>query len=1336
MLNSLVSSDSARTSAAVDTSTQLGAPYLTAVLAPNIDSSSPGLITFNVAPDSHGSKEKPVRKYHCLYCNQSFTRSEHKTRHERSHTKEKPFKCTKCSAKFVRKDLLLRHDRTVHGNNPKKKRGVKPFNTDQDTATPPNGEVGEQSCVSMKLETCAMLAEPSPSLDSFKDESFLSAANNTFLRKASAPTLLKWNTVYSAPALKLDSAITKSIASPSSLAALLNVAARLENKCANSPPSLLHSPSTQMISHIPRTHVDQSSIFPNTHTDSSRSLYLCSGSPNQKQSSHSGLTLDRTYSQTNNLIESQDYRDQQFKQFSPIPPPNLQQNTLQQNYTFETQIKCQQSPIQVQENSLQDSLIRNSSSSHQLNQPPSSCSTQPLLQKLKAQSSQASPSTKIEVGSVHDISKILGCGSPFFVSTSCSAVSKMKNPDPISSITNSTETDYNVALYMTELQYSSKQNKTENSIEVIKVNSANTTTSDPVSGISSTTMGTKLNELELPRLGIVGSTSGLGFGDQQKLTLTTKLDYKSPSTSDGDFLKNILSIISINLPSDDSKISNYPDLPHALPVIDYVPQICLHESIIYNQLVWLNIDVSSFTSFSSVLSPSLPSSVMPSQARINHSLMVFFKLFHSSYPFLHPQTLDLNNSPILLLSIFLLGEKIYQKEMIKSAMTSKKIITEIYQNSMFCKNLHNSLKAGLFRIINLLEKPQQSHNEIPIWVLQSLILSIFFESDLGHQDIETNYIVENEFSHSMSHYLTELVISKLETKQKEGNNGLIRDDELIHHWKSWIESELIKRLFFTLFVIFTKNDPSPSSSFLFSTSSLLLSQLYDRSDIEVRFPYSSLNWNKFFFNKHQFKLAILNQEYTKRKEFYAETSETDLISFLFEDNKYENQDKVRSYSAFLSRLIGNDERFNLNIISKIILSKIGKLKVRDQYIKKFLQKEYSTKEPLSTGIVGHDICGSYLIPLMKLYHIIRNQTRFENHEIRSDQTHQRISHGNSNHFKIIINADQTALNNILSEELKVIIGSANLFFPRALLFQQYLRIVAFKINVSQSFSPYFNILKESFKLIQIQETGKFLTINKASIISSFKLNIKDIIVKSDTSLVDQTESLLTDIVKNCFDLFWLEFHINKYFDNDSNKTFKSIADFLASDQLSNYDSSGDDLIIWHIMGKNDILFKFQRILILSIWMNLIESSINGSSASSVASANKMHFSTSHSVSILNDDSDNTIFPPGFISSESRMIYERIKQLLASISYTATSTNTPLQSQTCSSFVLLNNSNRSTNFSASILYYYSNFLTREQIDRRNNGTFEYYTDINDNMEKGRLCAVLGDLLGTLSKEIIY
>ncbi|KAK7937454.1 uncharacterized protein PG986_014322 [Apiospora aurea] len=62
---------------------------------------------------------KDQRKYERNYCSRLFGRSEHKIRHERTHTKEKPFVCG-CKDSFARLDLLKRHKRLVHKDDSNK----------------------------------------------------------------------------------------------------------------------------------------------------------------------------------------------------------------------------------------------------------------------------------------------------------------------------------------------------------------------------------------------------------------------------------------------------------------------------------------------------------------------------------------------------------------------------------------------------------------------------------------------------------------------------------------------------------------------------------------------------------------------------------------------------------------------------------------------------------------------------------------------------------------------------------------------------------------------------------------------------------------------------------------------------------------------------------------------------------------------------------------------------------------------------------------------------------------------------------------------------------------
>lgn len=75
-------------------------------------------MTSNATSPTSVKKSTPAeKKYKCSYCSRAFSRSEHRSRHERSHTKERPFRCQKCKSTFVRRDLLLRHDRTVHAKD-------------------------------------------------------------------------------------------------------------------------------------------------------------------------------------------------------------------------------------------------------------------------------------------------------------------------------------------------------------------------------------------------------------------------------------------------------------------------------------------------------------------------------------------------------------------------------------------------------------------------------------------------------------------------------------------------------------------------------------------------------------------------------------------------------------------------------------------------------------------------------------------------------------------------------------------------------------------------------------------------------------------------------------------------------------------------------------------------------------------------------------------------------------------------------------------------------------------------------------------------------------------
>ncbi|XP_049274688.1 zinc finger protein 17-like isoform X2 [Rhipicephalus sanguineus] len=53
--------------------------------------------------------ERPEGKHRCSYCPYSSDNKSHTTRHERTHTGERPFTCTVCQKGFNRADLLERH---------------------------------------------------------------------------------------------------------------------------------------------------------------------------------------------------------------------------------------------------------------------------------------------------------------------------------------------------------------------------------------------------------------------------------------------------------------------------------------------------------------------------------------------------------------------------------------------------------------------------------------------------------------------------------------------------------------------------------------------------------------------------------------------------------------------------------------------------------------------------------------------------------------------------------------------------------------------------------------------------------------------------------------------------------------------------------------------------------------------------------------------------------------------------------------------------------------------------------------------------------------------------
>ncbi|KAF2225739.1 fungal-specific transcription factor domain-containing protein [Elsinoe ampelina] len=153
----------------------------------------------------------PEKKYKCQFCNRAFSRSEHRSRHERSHTKERPFKCFKCRSTFVRRDLLLRHDRTVHAkdggaplqSDSKRRSSAKAGSTTSETPKPSSGL--EQSFDQMDNGNDGMFGveEAAMLMTNFQQKAAMSTQAQSESILADAPRMMESNSVYSPAAMTL-----------------------------------------------------------------------------------------------------------------------------------------------------------------------------------------------------------------------------------------------------------------------------------------------------------------------------------------------------------------------------------------------------------------------------------------------------------------------------------------------------------------------------------------------------------------------------------------------------------------------------------------------------------------------------------------------------------------------------------------------------------------------------------------------------------------------------------------------------------------------------------------------------------------------------------------------------------------------------------------------------------------------------------------------------------------------------------------------------------------------------------------------------------------------------
>ncbi|KAK2477109.1 hypothetical protein H9L39_12333 [Fusarium oxysporum f. sp. albedinis] len=87
--------------------------------------------------------------HRCRHCLREFARAEHLVRHERTHTKEKPYACHHCSDAFSRRDLLRRHEIKVHGISDRLRRRRRSGNSPDVISTVPRVNPLSQSIESL-----------------------------------------------------------------------------------------------------------------------------------------------------------------------------------------------------------------------------------------------------------------------------------------------------------------------------------------------------------------------------------------------------------------------------------------------------------------------------------------------------------------------------------------------------------------------------------------------------------------------------------------------------------------------------------------------------------------------------------------------------------------------------------------------------------------------------------------------------------------------------------------------------------------------------------------------------------------------------------------------------------------------------------------------------------------------------------------------------------------------------------------------------------------------------------------------------------------------------------